>query len=185
MNFDNFYVLVDLEKKLIIDKVQELPKNWNNIFSLSGLSQEELEDLSWSGNTNCGWINMKSEKIKEYKSTPENLQLNKSTLKDLVSDKIKLKRTEQILYKGIYFRCDQKTINSLLLKKTSSIYNQDSVISYKVEDNYYSLTISDIHIICDMMERHIQDCFEYERKIFDQIDSFKSVSEFFNLNYDI
>jgi hypothetical protein len=66
MHLTNFYVLVDTETKQIINKIQKLPENWKNIAGLPGLSDEELCDLKWAGQHNYGWINIHSEKIKEY-----------------------------------------------------------------------------------------------------------------------
>ena len=44
-NLYNFYVFVDNENKLILDKIQKLPENWRNIAGLPGLSDEEIREL--------------------------------------------------------------------------------------------------------------------------------------------
>ena len=64
MILTDLYILVDTEKKEIIDKFQKLPKNWKNISGLDKLSNEKLEDLKWAGHHNLGWINIFSPKIK-------------------------------------------------------------------------------------------------------------------------
>ena len=79
---DRRYVLVDTEKKLIIDKIQELPEYWKNISGLPGLSDEELEDLSWAGHFNLGWININSAKIDEYELTQRTLDEFKIALEN-------------------------------------------------------------------------------------------------------
>ena len=85
MNLTNFYVLVDTETNQVIDKIQKLPQNWQNIAGLPGLSDEELCDLKWAGHHNLGWISIHSEKIEEYTSSTENLELNKNAFKFLIS----------------------------------------------------------------------------------------------------
>lgn len=47
MNLNKFYVLVDTEQKIVIDKIQRLPENWKNIAGLPGLTDEEICDLKW------------------------------------------------------------------------------------------------------------------------------------------
>lgn len=42
----NFYVLVDPQNKIILDRVQELPECWRNISGLPGLS-DELRNIKW------------------------------------------------------------------------------------------------------------------------------------------
>jgi hypothetical protein len=86
MNLNDFYVLVDTETQLIIDKIQKLPLNWKNIAGLPGLTDEQLCNLKWAEHHNLGWINIRSELIKKYKFSKENLELNKNTFKDLIKN---------------------------------------------------------------------------------------------------
>ena len=64
MIFDNYYIQVDLKNKIFLNNFSLLPKNWKNISCFSSLSDEELEDLTWSGNNDIGWIKFTSPKIK-------------------------------------------------------------------------------------------------------------------------
>ena len=78
MHLNDFYVLVDIEKKIVIDKIQTLPLNWANISGLSNYDDEKLSNLTWAGHKNLGWINIKSTSIKHFSSCSENLNLNKN-----------------------------------------------------------------------------------------------------------
>ena len=117
---NDFYILVDTEKKKIIDKIQKLPKNWKNISGIPRLTDEELCDLTWAGQINLGWINLKSNLIREYYSDDENLELNKNTLKNLISEIRKDKESKPVIYKGIRINTDEKTRYSLMIKKLYS-----------------------------------------------------------------
>ena len=174
---NDFYVLVDIEKKKIIDKIQKLPETWKNISGLSKLSDEELCDLKWAGQTNLGWISLKSNLIQEYYSDSENLELNKNTLKTFISEIRKDRQSEPINYKGIRISTDEKTRYSLIIKK---LYSVDEV-NYKFFNKYYTFTKEQIIEICDMIEKHIQDCFDWEMKIYQQIESCQKISDFLNI----
>lgn len=174
---DNFYVLVDIEKKKIIDKIQKLPENWKNISGISRLTDEELCDLTWAGQINLGWVKLKSDLIKNYYSDDENLELNKNTLKNLVSEIRKDKQYEPFTYNGIKINTDEKTRYSLIIKK---LYQTEEV-NYKFFNKYYTFTKEQIIEICDMIEKHIQNWFDWEMKIYQQIESCQNITDFLNI----
>lgn len=180
MNLNKFYVLVDTEKKIIIDKIQELPEYWNNISNLSALSNEELENLDWSGNKNLGWMNITSQKLKFYEIQEDTLTLNKNAFKELISKERKIKQDCEIFYKNISFTCNQKTILFLSLKK----YSNNKIFNYKSNENYYQINIDEINEIYTIMNEHIQKCFDWEKKITDQLEKITKVTEFAHINYD-
>ena len=178
MNLNNFYVLVDTETKQVIDKIQELPQNWNNIAGLPGLFDEELCDLKWAGHHNLGWINIHSEKIKEYTSSQDNLELNKNTFKFLISQLKAEKQTEAVEYQGAKFKCDLETRYSLQVLK------EKEKVNYKCINGYYTFTSLQLTEIYDKIEKYIQSLFDREMEIYNQIDECQSISDFLNVTYD-
>jgi hypothetical protein len=178
MNLNNFYVLIDTETKLVIDKIQKLPENWKNIAGLPGLTDEELCDLKWAGHHNLGWINIHSESIKKYKSSEENLILNKNTFKSLITDMRKEKQKTPIEYQGAKIKSNNKTLYSLHLLKDKTIVN------FKCLNGYYTFNSTQIKEIYDMIDNNIQKFYNIEMDIYRQIDSCQSLSDFFNINYD-
>jgi hypothetical protein len=178
MNLNDFYVLVDTEQKLVIDKIQKLPENWKNIAGLPGLSDEELCDLKWSGNDRLGWVNIHSEKIKEYTASLENLELNKNTFKNLITQIRKEKQESSIEYRGAKIKSDNKTLYSLYLLRDKSNVN------FKCLNGYYTFNSNQIKEIYDIIDTNIQKFYNIEMAIYQQIDSCQSVSDFFNVNYD-
>lgn len=177
-NLNDFYVLVDIESKEIIDKIQKLPENWKNIAGLPGLSDEELCDLKWAGHHNLGWISIQSKKIKEYTSSQDNLELNKNIFKQLISELRKDKQLESIEYHGAKLKLNIQTWNSLSLLKTKEKVN------YKCINGYFTFTSLQLVEICDIIEQHIENLFNLEMEIFQQIDNCQSISDFFNVVYD-
>jgi hypothetical protein len=178
MNLNNFYVLVDTEIKQVIDKIQKLPENWKNIAGLPGLSDEELCDLKWAGQHNLGWINIHSEKIKEYTSSQDNLNLNKNIFKLLVSELRKEKQSEPIEYNGARLKSNFQTWHSLSLLK------EKDEVNYKCINGYYNFTSLQLKEICAKIETQIQNYFDIEMKIYQQIDKCQSISDFFNVNFN-
>ena len=60
---EKFYAVVDKENKIILNTIQELPKNWHNICGLNLLSDPELKEL--------GWINVTDPDLLEYEYSRE------------------------------------------------------------------------------------------------------------------
>lgn len=180
MNLNDLYVLVDNEKNLIIDKIQELPENWNNISGLKNLSEDKIKNLDWSGNKNLGWINIKSDDIKKYSLSKETLQLNKNHLKNLVSKARKEKQSEHIKYDEVQIKTDLKTRQSLLLLINSDLEN----VNFKCLDGYFSFNKVQLKDILNKINNHIQKYFDIERDIFDQINKCDNVQDFVDINYD-
>ena len=178
MNLNDFYLLVDTKQKIVIDKIQTLPENWQNIAGLPGLSDEELCDLTWAGHSNLGWISIRSEKIKEYESSPENFELNKNSLKFLVSKIRKEKQRAPIEYNGARLQSDVQTWHLLSLLK------EKEKVNYKCINGYYTFTSLQLAEICDMMDQQIQTLFDLEMQIYQQIDACQSISDFLNVTYD-
>lgn len=181
MNLNDLYVLVDIEKSIIIDKIQELPENWNNISGLKYLTKDKIKNLDWSGNKNIGWISIKSNDIKKYSSSKETLELNKNYLKSLVSKIRKEKQSEYIKYDQAQIKTDLKTRCSLLLLINS---NLEDDINFKCINGYFSFDQEQLEDILDKINSHIQKYFDIEKSIFDQIDKCNSIQDFVNVNYD-
>jgi len=177
MNLSDFYVLVDTEQKVIIDIIRKLPENWNNIAGLPGLSDDELCDLKWAGHDNLGWISIASELIKEYSSPAENLEMNKNTLKQLISEIRKEKELNNIEYRGIKIKTNKKTRYSLLIKKLQGTKE----VNYKCFNHYHTFNNSQISEICDIIEAHIQKCFDWEMSVYLQIENCKKLSDFMSI----
>jgi DNA-binding transcriptional regulator YhcF (GntR family) len=115
--------------------------------------------------------------LNDYHSSSENLELNKNTFKKLVSNFKKEKILDGIEYQGIKFTADEKTRYSLFIKKLSNL----DTVNYKSFNKYYTLTKEQIIEICDMIEERIQDCFDWEMKIYQQIESCKKITDFLNI----
>jgi hypothetical protein len=178
MILDDYYVLVDTQQKIVIDKIQKLPDNWRNISGLPGLSDEELCDLKWAGHHNLGWVSISSELIKQYHSQSDNLELNKNIFKQLISEIRKEKESIGIEYQGIRFKTDEKTRYSLLIKKLQ----KNTQINYKCFNHYHTLTSEQVNEVCNIMEKHIQKCFDWEMSVYLQIEACEYLFEFSKIN---
>lgn len=180
MNLSDFYILVDIEKQIIIDKIQILPLNWVNISGLSNYSDEKLSDLTWAGHKNLGWINIKSTAIKNFSFPSENLNLNKNEFKRLISEKRKTEQSNPISYKEAKIKSDFETRYSLLDFKLSDKTN----INFKCINGYYNFNKVEIDQICAIIDEQIQKYFDIEKIIYEQIDKCTSIQDFFNVSYE-
>jgi hypothetical protein len=180
----NFYVLVDPQNKIVLDKVQELPENWRNIAGLPGLSDEELRDLKWAGWDNLGWINIRSSEMFDYESSPENLEMNKLTLKVLVTEKVNQKKEGLLLYKEILIPTDSETRLELLILKERARQNPEKTFVLKIRFQYYQFPAEDIINISNLIEDYNESCNLWEMEVYSQIESCQSIADFSNINYD-
>ena len=180
----NFYVLVDPENKVILDRVQELPECWKNISGLPGLSDEEIRDLKWAGWDNLGWINIRSPEISDYESSPENLEMNKLNFKFLVSEKVNQKKESLISYNEISISTDSETRLELLVLKERAKENLEKTFILKIRFCYYEFSAEDIINISNLIEDHNESCNLWEKEVYSQIESCQSIADFPKVNYD-
>lgn len=184
MNLNKFYVLVDTEQKIVIDKIQRLPENWKNIAGLPGLTDEEICDLKWAGHHNLGWINIHSEMIKEYESLPENFELNKNTFKSLITDIREEKQAEYVNYHGFALSTNFESRYNLFLLLEKAKSNAELMFNYRGLFDYETFSSQQIIEMHGIIEEHIQKWFDWEKNVYDQINSCCSLSDFLKVNYD-
>jgi len=177
-NLNNFYVLVDTRDKIVIDKIQKLPENWKNIAGLPGLSDKKICNLTWAGWDNLGWINIHSEKIKDYGYSPENLELNKNAFKVLISEIRKEQQSNTIEYQGAKIKSNTNTLFSLFTLQGKQQVN------FKCINGYYTFTSEQLKELYDIMESTMQKWFDWEMNVYSQIDACQSISDFLNIDYD-
>jgi hypothetical protein len=182
INLNDFYVTVDLEKLIITDKIQKLPPNWKNISGMGGLSEKELSDLEWAGHKNLGWINITSEKIDKYISSSDNMLLNKTVLKNFITEERKKLEEEPIEYETDFAIVKIKpNIKNL---HTLSLIKHRDVVNYKSGDYFDVLEKKHMEDLCAIIEDKIQEFFDWECNIYMQIDSCSNVSDFKKIVYD-
>jgi hypothetical protein len=177
-NLNNFYVLVEIKEKIIIDKIQKLPECWRNISGLPGLSGDELCNLTWAGWNNLAWINIKSEELKNFTSSKENLELNKNAFKALISEIREEQQSNAIEYQGAKIKSNIKTLYSLFLLK------EKKSVNFKCINGYHTFTSEQIKELYDRMESNMQEWFDWEMNVYSQIDLCQTISDFLNVNYD-
>ena len=185
MTKNDFYVLVDTNTKQIISKLEPLPEYWKNIAGLTNFSEEELKDLSWSGNPGLGWIKITSELLGDYSSSPENLTLNKNHFKQIISDHFELKKEIGVTYKNIRCPVNKTTIFDLNIKNLQADQSPEKTFVYKIINDYYSFRAEEIKELCDLINQHDIELSLSEMNIFKEIESCSTVHELSKINYDL
>ena len=116
--------------------------------------------------------------IKDFYSSPDNLQLNKNELKKIISTIRKEKQNEVITYNSAKIKSD------ILTRYSLEIVKEKEKINYKSINGYYVFNSVDIKNICDMIDKQTQNYFDIEKNIYEQIDKCTSITDFLNINYD-
>lgn len=172
---NDYYVLVDTHSMLVIDKIQKLPENWFNIAGLPGLTDDQLKNLTWAGHYNKGWINIQTEEIKKYSSSVENLELNKNEFKRLITELRKEQQETTINYYDAQIKSNIKTLYTLLLLKSKD------KVHFKCVNGYYTFNRFQLEELYDIIDHNIQKLFNWEMKIYAQIDKCQVISDFLNI----
>lgn len=184
MTKNDFYVLVDTNSKQIVSKLEPLPEYWKNIAGLTNFSEEELKDLSWSGNVGLGWIKTTSELLNEYNSSVENLDLNKNHFKQIISDHFELKKEIGITYKNIRCPVNKDTIFDLNIKNLQAKQNPEKTFVYKIINNYHTFSSEEIQELCNLVNEYDIELSLIEMNIFKQIEECSRVHDLSKINYD-
>ena len=98
-----------------------------NIVSFNSLSDEELEDLTWSGNKNIGWIRFTSPKIKDFDVMRDTFMLIKNNLKKNTVDYENFNQASIIELQSSFY----ETYDNLLSNKYKVTINQKALDKVK------------------------------------------------------
>lgn len=179
---NDYYVLVDYELNEIITHLGPLPENWGNIYGLGNFDDKKLENLSWAGHPNFGWIKASSKKILNFSYTPEWLDFSKSNIKSLISKK--RNETEEVVleYKNSKIISNEKTKNALLLKVQMMKEQKIESVLWKFFDNFALVTLEDATYLLNALDDYTQKCFYEESRQCSLIDGCNSLGDLLKLN---
>jgi hypothetical protein len=186
MTRQNFYVLVDKNTNTVLNHPSELPENWNNIHGTSSLTDKELEDLTWTGHSNFGWIKFDSEFPTTYTFANGWELFAKECIKESYSNlrwKVEMKG---ILYNGIEIGTDDRTRTAILLKKELMSRTSKETFSWKYNGSIVEFDNEDINKILNAINDYVQECFEIEASLIKQLDEVKTPLDLrkFDLNIE-
>jgi hypothetical protein len=185
MIFDNYYIQVDLKNKIFLNNFGLLPKNWKNISCFSSLSDEELEDLTWSGNDGIGWIKFTSPKIKDFSATSDNFLYNKVNLKKDISDAIDDSINTRIVYKTYEIRLNDELKNVLTSRYLHSLSDESITLKIDCMGNYRTFNAEEIKELILMIDRKDLSIYNKKIELYEMIDSSKSIYELTQKQYII
>lgn len=183
---NKLYTYVNHENLTIDNLAQFLPENWKNILGLNLYSDEKLENLSWAGHSNYGWVNLSTFDLSSYTPLPEWLELSKNGMKSIVSKFRYEAETEPLIWNGHQIKIDERTKTSLSFKILSAQSNLDYKCFWKFSgDDIAELTISELKNISTLIDDHIQKCFELEFQKITEIENCETPYDLGNINLNI
>ncbi len=178
MKIEEMYALVDLREKKVIDKIQKLPVNWRNISGLNQFSDEEVKNLKWAGIPGIGWLKLSSPFSERYLCDPENLILNKKTLRDLVLSEKNKKEEKGIPFKDTHIEANKANRFDLFIKSFKAHSSKGQTFVLKVNEKYYTLESDEVISLSQEMEDFFEECSKWEMNLFAQIESCKTLTDF-------
>jgi|TARA_E500000318_G_scaffold22254_4_gene22550 hypothetical protein len=185
MIFDKHYIQVDLDKKIFSGSFQLLPENWHNISCFNSLSDEELEDLTWSGNKNIGWIRFTSPKIKEFNVMRDTFLLVKDNLKRDISAAIDDSVDPKITYKNNLIVLNEETKNILVSRYLYSLSDKSVTLKINCMGNYRVFNSEEIKELIFMIDRKNLSIYNKRIKLNEIIDTCNSITDLTSKSYDI
>ena len=185
MIFDKHYIQVDLNKKIFSGPFQLLPVNWNNISSFNCLSNELLEDLTWSGRKNIGWIKFTSPKIKEFRVMRDTFLLIKENLKKDISAAIDDSVDLKITYKNNLIFLNDELKNVLTSRYLHCLSDKSITLKINCMGNYRVFNSEEIKELIFMIDRKNLSTYNKKINLYEMIDSSNSVFELTQKQYDI
>lgn len=183
---NELYVKVDLKNKVILSSPAPLELNWENIGGLPFLEEYKLQDLSWAGYENLGFIKFHNDnriKLRCFRCETGLLEKIKSELK------IKVSKIRYEYECGGVIVNDQYVINTddrsklliqmkyLQCKENLNLHFNWKTSSGNIEFNSSSF----INAYMKIMD-FIQNCFDLESNVCDDINQCKNIIDVLNVN---
>ena len=103
--------------------------------------------------------------------------MNKNEFKRLVSEIRKDKQLKHVFYQNAVINPSVKTLYSLFLLQ------EKNSVNYKCIDGYHTFSKDQLKEIYTIVQEQLQTWFDWEMKVFLQINKCKNISDFFNVDY--
>lgn len=180
-----FYVLVDLNEKLIKTPIQKLPENWSNINGLNGYSDDELKDLVWAGHSSTGWIPYDSPILEEYSFEKEFIKMSKINITSEISNERKKREQNVLSFKNQRIKLDLESKFLLMFIRSNLNENNSNCISWAFLDDVIDLPKKDFLNLCDFAIFYLQNCLKVEINLKKEISNAVSLLDLQKINLDI
>jgi hypothetical protein len=185
---ESLYVEIDPKENKILSPPKPLEINWKNIGGLSFLTDDKLNDLSWAGYENSGFIkfNLESKNILRCFSYDPTL-----------IDQIKMKLKEELSNIRYEYECGGIVVNNqysistddrakILLQSKYLQCMEDSKLTFywKTSSGFYYFTSQEFITLFKKITEFIQKCFDYEKVLIDSIEECKDLIQLLYVKLD-
>lgn len=178
MNLSEFYFKVNPVKRIIIDSPKKLDHNWKNISGFIYLPEDKIEDLSWAGYPDEGFIKIcKSNipKLEEYSSSFDTLASIKNIIKSYITTERNLKESNTVTINGKYsIHLTDKCKLALCMKYMECLSKTNFNISWKTNSGYLDLNDKEFKNLFLNIQIYIDNLFKLEKQILDKINQANS-----------
>lgn len=186
---EDLYFEVNPKRKYILHPPKKLDINWNSIFGITLLSKEELQDLSWAGYENIGFIKLSKENAEEldrYKSNYDVIDYVRTIFKREASQNRSFKENSFIVLNNktmVQLSSDFKL--SLLMKYIECKEDENLLVNWKTVHGYIELSSKNIIDLFKNTQKYIQKLYDIEKMLYEKIDSCTSISELFECDLQV
>jgi len=186
MTTDKLYVEVDLKNKIILSSPAPLELNWKNIGGLPFLEEHKLQDLSWAGYENYGFIKFHNDNriiLRCFSCDFGLLEKIKSELKIKVSEIRYAYECGGVVINDQYvINTDDRSKLLIQMKYLQCKENLNSHFSWKTSSGSVEFDSPVfINLYMKIMD-FIQNCFDLESSVYDNINQCKDIIDVLNIN---
>lgn len=186
MRNQNFYFEINPVERKILSHPKEIQENWKNISGLPYLSEDELYDLSWAGYDNQGFLKISSdnkEKLKKFSCDDEIFNQNKIYFRNYVTE-LRYQKENDVVCIDDYFwiQLNDRCKLLILMKYLECIEDENLIFNWKTIKGTISFNSSKFIQLYKKIQIHIQQLFEEELRLHEQINNSKNFIELLNLN---
>lgn len=184
ISLDKYFVSVDPVSRIVKGQLHCLPETHENLSSLSSLSEDELEDLSWAGIENQGWVCFTSDLLTRYSSDSQNLESNKVFLKRKISEETEKRLQGGFVYQGHRVEASPNFRFHLHLETQKSLSKIGYHQFFRFDDKSVKLDCVEIRNLYEVLELFLSKNAQWEHELFGSIERCKDLPELAKLNYE-
>lgn len=115
----DFFFLIDIPNKKVVNSIQTLPLNWRNIHGLPGLSDDQLENLRWAGHPRTGWLRVTDPRLSRYAFEEGGVDLQQRSVNKILIASVKKKLKHNFFFEQKHYNITPEfkfSLTSLIVK---------------------------------------------------------------------
>lgn len=184
-----YYFEINPRKNIILDSPKELDSTWKNISGIDKLEDNYLQDLSWGGYPEGGFLRFCQENYENSKSFSYEKDVFVRSMffvKDLVTRNRKSFLSEKIIINENYsINLTNNFKISLLMKYNECLFDKNLKFKWKFNEGFLEYDSEKFISLYKKIQNHIGSAFEEEQKINSIIENCSDLYSLLRINTEI